>query len=48
MDGLIQWGLGIVQMIQTFRNPVFDVFFLTINFLGEEEFYILCLPLIFW
>ena len=48
MDGLIQWGLGIVQMIQTFRNPVFDGFFLTINFLGEEEFYILCLPLIFW
>jgi undecaprenyl-diphosphatase len=48
MDGLIQWGLGIVQMIQAFRNPVFDVFFLTINFLGEEEFYILCLPLIFW
>jgi len=48
MDGLIQWGLGIVQMIQTFRNPVFDAFFLTINFLGEEEFYILCLPLIFW
>lgn len=48
MDGLIQWGLGIVQWIQTFRNPVFDAFFLTINFLGEEEFYILCLPLIFW
>jgi len=48
MDGLIQWGLGVVQVIQTFRNPVFDVFFLTINFLGEEEFYILCLPLIFW
>ena len=48
MDGLIQWGLQIVQWIQTFRNPVFDAFFLTINFLGEEEFYILCLPLIFW
>ncbi len=48
MDGLIQWGLQIVQWIQTFRNPVFDTFFLTINFLGEEEFYILCLPLIFW
>jgi membrane-associated phospholipid phosphatase len=48
MDGLIQWGLAIVQWIQTFRNPVFDQFFLTINFLGEEEFYILCLPLIFW
>jgi len=48
MDGLIQWGLQIVHWIQTFRNPVFDAFFLTINFLGEEEFYILCLPLLFW
>lgn len=48
MDGLIQWGLGIVQWIQAFRNPIFDGFFLTINFLGEEDFYILCLPLIFW
>jgi len=48
VDSLVQWGLGVVLWIQTFRNPVFDAFFLTINFLGEEEFYILCLPLIFW
>lgn len=48
MDGLIQWGLEIVRWIQTFRNPVFDGFFLTINFLGEEDFYILFLPLFFW
>ncbi len=48
MNDLIQWGLGVVQWIQTFRNPVFDAFFLTINFLGEEEFYILFLPLFFW
>jgi membrane-associated phospholipid phosphatase len=48
MDGLIQWGLGVVQWIQTFRNPAFDGFFSTINFLGEEDFYVLFLPLIFW
>lgn len=48
MDGLIQWGLGIVQWIQTFRNPLFDAFFQTINFLGEEDFYVLFLPLLFW
>ena len=48
MDGLVQWGLAVVQWIQTFRNPVFDVFFATINFLGEEDFYILFLPLTFW
>jgi membrane-associated phospholipid phosphatase len=48
MDGLVQWGLEIVRWIQTFRNPAFDAFFQTINFLGEEDFYVLALPLIFW
>lgn len=48
MNELIQWGLGIVQWIQTFRNPLFDVFFQTINFLGDEDFYVLVLPLLFW
>ncbi len=48
MDGLVQWGLDIVRWIQTFRNPAFDAFFQTINFLGEEDFYVLALPLIFW
>lgn len=48
MDGLIQWGLGVVQWIQMFRSPLLDQFFLTINFLGDEEFYLLFFPLIFW
>lgn len=48
MDGLIQWGLMVVQWIQSFRNPILDQFFLTINFLGDEEFYLLFFPLIFW
>ncbi|MCX7841130.1 MAG: phosphatase PAP2 family protein [Anaerolineae bacterium] len=48
MNELIAWGLDIVRWIQTFRNPLFDAFFQTINFLGEEDFYVLILPLIFW
>jgi membrane-associated phospholipid phosphatase len=48
MNELVHWGLGIVQWIQTFRNPLFDQFFLTINFLGNEEFYLSFLPLLFW
>lgn len=48
MDGLIQWGLEVVRWVQTFRNPIWDEFFGRINFLGEEEFYILFLPLLFW
>ncbi len=48
MDSLIQWGLGIVLWVQTFRNPILDEFFLRINVLGDEEFYILLLPILFW
>lgn len=48
MNELITWGLDIVRWIQTFRNPLFDAFFQTINFLGEEDFYVLILPLLFW
>ncbi len=48
MDTLIQWGLGVVQWIQTFRNPAFDTFFLTINLIGEANFYLAFVPLIFW
>jgi membrane-associated phospholipid phosphatase len=48
MNELIRWGLEIVRWIQTFRNPLLDQFFLTINFLGDEEFYLLFFPLIFW
>ncbi len=48
MDSLIQWGLAVVQWVQTFRNPIFDQFFLTLNVLGDEQFYILFLPILYW
>ncbi len=48
MDPLIQWGLLIVQWIQTFRTPVLDAFFRAVSFLGEENFYILFFPVVYW
>lgn len=48
MTDLVQWGLGVVQWIQAFRNPFFDAFFLAINILGEANFYLAFVPLIFW
>ncbi len=48
MTDLVQWGLAVVQWVQTFRTPILDQFFLTINFLGDEEFYLLFLPILFW
>jgi membrane-associated phospholipid phosphatase len=48
MTDLIQWGLAVVQWVQSFRHPILDQFFLAINFLGEEDFYLLFLPFLFW
>ncbi len=48
MTDLVQWGLAVVQWVQTFRTPILDQFFLSINFLGDEEFYLLVLPILFW
>jgi membrane-associated phospholipid phosphatase len=48
MDVLIQWGLPIVQWIQTFRTPFLDAFFRAASFLGEGNFYILFFPIVYW
>lgn len=48
MDSLIPWGLEVVRWVQTFRTPALDAFFRAVSFLGEEDFYILFIPLIFW
>ena len=48
MDGLIQWGLAVVQWVQTFRSPILDPIFAITFYLGSEDFYFLLLPLVFW
>ncbi len=48
MNDWIQWGLEVVRAIQTIRNPALDQFFLTINFLGDAEFYLIFFPVLFW
>ncbi|MBI5880139.1 MAG: phosphatase PAP2 family protein [Chloroflexi bacterium] len=48
MDALIQWGLPIVQWLQTFRSPALDLIMSTTYYLGAEDFFILFLSLMFW
>jgi membrane-associated phospholipid phosphatase len=38
----------IILGIQTIANPVLDWFFMAITFLGNEDFYIAVLPVIYW
>ncbi|UCG06434.1 MAG: phosphatase PAP2 family protein [Desulfobacterales bacterium] len=47
METLLDWGIHVVLGFQQF-SPTFDVFFKSLTFLGNEEFFLLFLPLIYW
>lgn len=48
MESILQWGIDLIISIQQIHGPVLDSIFRAITFMGEEEFYLLLLPLIFW
>jgi len=45
---LIPWGTEVILWVQSFSNPFLDRLFTMATFLGEEEFYLAFLPLIYW
>jgi len=45
---LIPWGTEAIVWVQHFRTPALDSLFKALTFLGEEEFYLIFLPLIYW
>ena len=47
MDRVLEWGVDVVLWFQQ-ASPQLDVFFAFFTFLGDEEFYLLALPLIYW
>ena len=48
MDAIWQWGIDLIHTIQLVHGPALDGLFKTITFLGEEEFFLILLPLVFW
>jgi membrane-associated phospholipid phosphatase len=48
MDPVWQWGIDVIRWIQLFHGPVLDLFFKAITFMGNEDFYMILLPLVFW
>ena len=48
MEALLQWGLDLIVVIQQVRGPELDGLFRVASFLGEPEFHLLVLPLLFW
>jgi membrane-associated phospholipid phosphatase len=47
VDGLLNWGIDVVLWFQQF-SPALDFPFKTLTFMGNEEFYLLLMPLIYW
>ena len=48
MEALLQWGLDLILAIQQVHGPVLDGIFRAITFMGEEEFYLILLPVVLW
>lgn len=47
MEPVLDWGVDVVLWLQQF-SPQLDSLFASFTFLGDEEFYLLVLPLIYW
>ena len=47
MEIFLDKGVSVVLWLQQF-SPTFDVYFKSLTFLGNEEFFLLFLPLIYW
>ena len=47
MASLLDWGIQVVLWFQQF-SPAFDLPFKALTFLGNQEFFLLFMPLIYW
>lgn len=48
MEGIMAWGIEVLRAIQTIQAGWLDAVFKIITFTGNEEFYLLLLPIIYW
>ena len=48
MEAIWQWGIDFIHAVQLVHGPALDAVFEAITFLGDEEFFLILLPLIFW
>ena len=48
MDPIWQWGLDVIRFVQQIQHPAVDVFFEGVTFLGNEPFFLVFLPTVFW
>ncbi len=47
MESILDWGVNVVLWFQQF-SPTLDLPFKALTFMGNEEFFLLLLPLVYW
>jgi membrane-associated phospholipid phosphatase len=47
MDSVLNWGIEVVLWFQQF-SPALDIPFKILTFLGDKEFYMLLMPMMYW
>lgn len=47
MDGILEWGLGVIRTLQRL-SPALDLPFTLFTVLGDEVFFLLFLPIVYW
>ena len=47
MEGILNWGIEVVLWFQQF-SPTLDLPFKALTFMGDEAFYLLLMPLVYW
>ena len=47
MESVLNWGIEVVLWFQQF-SPTLDLPFKSLTFLGDKEFFLLLMPLVYW
>ena len=48
MENVFDWGMEWILALQAMGSPLLDSFFEVVTFTGEEMFYLLLVPVLFW
>jgi len=48
MEAIWQWGLSVIVAVQQVHGPLLDGIFRAITFLGDEQFYLILIPVLVW
>ena len=48
MEGILDWGVVVIVWLQQRFSPELDVAFKIITWMGNEGFYLILLPFVYW